>query len=174
MKVRKNFNWCFFKNRALILLKGSIGQLKFKIPLRVFEKATNSFIYPTKAPLQLLLSLFKIGFLGITIGFGLKMILKGVGFRGREFLGNPFFGNYNYRYPLLVLHLGYTGRLLFWFPLSLFIRCRRFRLSIIGCEKSLIKQTALRIRSLRLPDIYRGKGIQYVGEQFHFKIGKQR
>ncbi len=46
------------------------------------------------------------------------------------------------------------------------------RVHIRGIDKQLVGQTAAAIRSKRLPDRYKGKGIRYVGEVVKLKAGK--
>jgi large subunit ribosomal protein L6 len=41
-----------------------------------------------------------------------------------------------------------------------------------SCDKQLIGQFAARVRDLRPPEPYRGKGIRYLGEQIRHKAGK--
>lgn len=43
---------------------------------------------------------------------------------------------------------------------------------VIGIDKALVGQVAANIRSLRKPDVYKGKGIRYKGEQIKLKPGK--
>ena len=46
-------------------------------------------------------------------------------------------------------------------------------LAIIGIDKQLVGQTASKIRELRPPEPYKGKGIKYKGEHIRRKIGKR-
>jgi large subunit ribosomal protein L6 len=45
-------------------------------------------------------------------------------------------------------------------------------MSIKGADKQTVGQVAADIRSLRAPDVYKGKGIRYVGEVVRKKVGK--
>ena len=45
-------------------------------------------------------------------------------------------------------------------------------LTLNGIDKQLIGQVAANIRSLRPPNIYKGKGIRFAGEQIKLKVGK--
>jgi len=45
-------------------------------------------------------------------------------------------------------------------------------LTLSGIDKHLIGQVAANIRSLRPPDVYKGKGIRYEGEHIKLKAGK--
>lgn len=46
------------------------------------------------------------------------------------------------------------------------------RFSVSGIDKQLVGETAARIRKLKKPEPYKGKGIHYVGEQIRRKVGK--
>src|SRR5687767_7568358 len=46
------------------------------------------------------------------------------------------------------------------------------RLSVIGIDKQLVGEEAARIRRVRPPEPYKGKGIRYAGEQVRRKAGK--
>jgi large subunit ribosomal protein L6 len=45
--------------------------------------------------------------------------------------------------------------------------------TIRGADKELVGQTAAKLRALRKPDPYKGKGIRYVGEMIRRKVGKK-
>jgi large subunit ribosomal protein L6 len=46
------------------------------------------------------------------------------------------------------------------------------RIKVSGIEKELVGEMAARIRKIRPPDVYKGKGIRYAGEQVRLKAGK--
>ena len=46
------------------------------------------------------------------------------------------------------------------------------RLSVLGIDKQLVGEEAARIRRVRPPEPYKGKGIRYAGEQVRRKAGK--
>lgn len=46
------------------------------------------------------------------------------------------------------------------------------KLSVKGIDKQLVGETAARIRKLRRPDPYKGKGVRYAGENIRRKVGK--
>lgn len=46
------------------------------------------------------------------------------------------------------------------------------KISVAGIDKTLVGQVAARIRDVRPPEVYKGKGIRYVGEVVHRKPGK--
>jgi large subunit ribosomal protein L6 len=46
------------------------------------------------------------------------------------------------------------------------------RLSVVGIDKQLVGEEAARIRRVRPPEPYKGKGIRYAGEHVRRKAGK--
>jgi large subunit ribosomal protein L6 len=46
------------------------------------------------------------------------------------------------------------------------------RFVVEGIDKQLVGETSARIRKLRKPDPYKGKGVRYQGEQVRRKVGK--
>ncbi|MBI2248105.1 MAG: 50S ribosomal protein L6, partial [Armatimonadetes bacterium] len=46
------------------------------------------------------------------------------------------------------------------------------RIVVSGIDKELVGQVAARIRAIREPDTYKGKGIRYAGERIKLKPGK--
>ena len=46
------------------------------------------------------------------------------------------------------------------------------KVTVSGIDKQQVGQVAAKIRSLRLPDPYKGKGVRYAGEQIRRKAGK--
>ena len=49
---------------------------------------------------------------------------------------------------------------------------RGTKLSLSSIDKQLVGEIAARIRKLRKPDAYKGKGVRYMGEQLKLKPGK--
>jgi len=47
------------------------------------------------------------------------------------------------------------------------------KVTVSGCDKQLVGQTAYQIKILRKPDAYKGKGIRYEGEKLRIKPGKK-
>jgi large subunit ribosomal protein L6 len=46
------------------------------------------------------------------------------------------------------------------------------RIKVAGIDKEVVGEMAARIRAIRPPDVYKGKGIRYVGEAVRRKAGK--
>lgn len=102
---------------------------------------------------------------GVTDGYKKDLELVGVGFRASN-QGN-----------LLDLSLGYSHNIVFEIPNELKVTTTQEKgknptVSLEGIDKQLLGQVAAKIRSLRKPEPYKGKGVKYAGEQLRRKAGK--
>jgi len=101
--------------------------------------------------------------LGVTEGFSRSLDIVGVGYRA-ELSGKS----------VLKLNLGYSNPVEFALPqgVTATVEERGTRVIIQGIDKHLVGNTAAKIRELRPPDAYKGKGIRYTGESLKLKPGK--
>ena len=97
---------------------------------------------------------------GVTKGFEKKLEMSGIGFKA-EVKGKN-----------LVLHIGYSHPVDFVVPVGVEITMEKDVIVIKGIDKGLVGETAARIRALKKPEPYQGKGIRYVGEIVRRKAGK--
>lgn len=102
---------------------------------------------------------------GVTDGFKKDLELIGVGFKASN-QGN-----------LLDLSLGYSHNIIFEVPKELKVGTAQEKgqnptISLEGIDRQLLGQVAAKIRSLRKPEPYKGKGVRYVGEVVRKKAGK--
>ena len=102
---------------------------------------------------------------GVTEGFARKLELVGVGYKASN-QGN-----------LLDLSLGYSHNIIFEVPKELKVTTAQEKgqnptISLEGIDKQLIGQVSAKIRSLRKPEPYKGKGVKYAGEYIRRKAGK--
>ncbi len=98
---------------------------------------------------------------GVTTGFSRKLELVGVGYRA-ELKGK-----------VLQLALGYSHPIVFRAPDTIKIEApTQTNITISGIDKQLVGLVAAKIRSLRPPEPYKGKGIKYEGEYIRRKAGK--
>jgi large subunit ribosomal protein L6 len=98
---------------------------------------------------------------GVSKGFEKKLEIVGIGYRS-ELKGSN-----------LALYLGYSHPIDFPLPkgISAEVEKQTF-VTIKGIDKELVGQTAAKIRDLRKPDPYKGKGVKYAGEVLRKKAGK--
>jgi large subunit ribosomal protein L6 len=102
--------------------------------------------------------------LGVSKGYSCKLRLVGVGYRAS--VSNK----------VLTLKIGYSHEIKYDIPQDVDIFCGKTkgtRLLIRGIELQRVTQIASEIRSLRIPDVYKGKGIHYHKENIVLKKGKR-
>lgn len=97
---------------------------------------------------------------GVTKGFEKRLEMSGIGFKS-EIRGKN-----------LVLHIGYSHSVDFAVPAGVEVAMEKDVIVIRGIDKGLVGETAARIRALKKPEPYQGKGIKYVGEIVRRKAGK--
>ena len=102
---------------------------------------------------------------GVTEGYKKQLEIIGVGYRA------TFSGG------ILELNLGYSHPIYFVPPEGIDIevdtKSRKNPILIItGIDKELVGQVAAKIRSMRKPEPYKGKGVRYLDEQIRRKAGK--
>ncbi len=99
--------------------------------------------------------------LGVTKGFEKNLEIVGVGYRAEK-AGEKLVLRVGLSHPLEVTPLP---------GVSLAVEGAN-RIKITGIDKEAVGENAAEIRALRLPDVYKGKGIRYAGEVVHLKAGK--
>lgn len=98
--------------------------------------------------------------IGVTKGFERKLEIQGVGFRA-EVKG-----------AAVEFHVGFSHAVHFPLPPGITAAVDKNIITIQGIDAQLVGETAARIRAIRKPDAYHGKGIRYVGEVLKLKPGK--
>ena len=102
---------------------------------------------------------------GVTEGFKKELELVGVGYKAAN-AGN-----------ILDLALGYSHNILFEIPKEINLTTAQEKgknpiITLESVDKQLIGQVCAKIRSLRKPEPYKGKGVKFVGEVLRRKAGK--
>ena len=102
---------------------------------------------------------------GVSQGYKKELELVGVGYR----VSNEG--------QIMEFQLGYTHPIYICLPdqISVVTKSERNKLPYIcleSCDKELLGLVCAKIRSFRMPEPYKGKGILYVGEQIRRKSGK--
>ena len=98
---------------------------------------------------------------GVSKGFERTLEIVGVGYRAEQ-AGSNLVVRVGYSHPVEVLPLP---------GVSLAIEGAN-RIKVMGINKEVVGEMAARIRRIRPPDAYKGKGIRYAGELVHLKPGK--
>jgi large subunit ribosomal protein L6 len=102
---------------------------------------------------------------GVAKGYKKELELVGVGYRAEAKGQN------------LELSLGYSHEIILQLPAEVKVETKTERrsnpvITLTCIDKQLIGHVAAKIRSLRPPEPYKGKGIKFVGEQLRRKAGK--
>ncbi len=99
---------------------------------------------------------------GVTDGFTKQLEIQGVGYRARL------------HGKALELSVGYSHTVPMPAPDGIeFEVPQPTQIIVKGIDKQLVGETAARIRRVRPPEPYKGKGIRYAGEQVRRKVGKR-
>ncbi len=160
-------------NDNVVTVKGPKGELKQPIDrdIKVAVEAGNiNVTRPTdqirhKALHGLSRALVANLVKGVTDGYEKKLELIGVGFKAAN-QGN-----------VLDLSLGYSHNIIIEVPKELKVATAQEKgknpeITLNGIDRQLIGQVAAKIRSLRKPEPYKGKGVRYMGEVVRKKAGK--
>jgi len=102
---------------------------------------------------------------GVVEGYKKNLELIGVGFKASN-QGN-----------VLDLSLGFSHNIVFEIPKELKVATAQEKeqnptISLEGIDRQLLGQVAAKLRGLRKPEPYKGKGVRYVGEVVRKKAGK--
>lgn len=152
----------------LVTVKGPRGILERTIPpeirIKVEEDKVTVTIGDGSIRSRSLHGLFRVLLAnmvtGVTKGFEKTLEIVGVGYRA-ELNGRT-----------AVFNVGYSHPVKFPLPEGIDAKIERTRITISGIDKELLGQTAAKIRSIRSPEPYKGKGIKYADEIIRRKAGK--
>lgn len=98
---------------------------------------------------------------GVSKGFEKRLQIQGVGYRAQA------------QGKKLTLNVGYSKPVEMEMPEGIQVAVERNTEVILnGIDKEILGNTAARIRAVRPPEPYKGKGIRYLGEQIRRKAGK--
>ncbi len=158
----------------VLKVKGPLGELSQKVDPDIkvtIEDNEIKFERPTNQPRHrsmhgLYRALINNMVEGVSKGFETKQELVGVGYRVAA------------QGQLLTFSLGYSHEIQFMLAPEIKAEVPQVKkgenpvLILRSHDKQLLGQVAAKIRSLRKPEPYKGKGIKFVGEQLRRKAGK--
>ena len=157
----------------VVTVKGPKGELKESIDRDITMEVAEgkiSFVRPTdqirhRAMHGLYRALVGNMVKGVTEGYKKELELVGVGYKAAN-QGN-----------VLDLALGYSHNIVFEIPKELKVvtsqeKGENPKIVLEGIDKQLLGQVAAKIRGLRKPEPYKGKGVKYKGEFIRRKAGK--
>ena len=153
----------------IVRIKGPKGELSQAIrpEIKVEIKEDKIIVSPqketkqTKAFWGLFRALLFNMIEGVTAGFEKKLEIQGIGFKatveGEDIL----------------LNVGYSHQVKIKIPPEIKISVEKNIITVSGIDKELVGQIAAKIRRVKPPEPYKGKGIRYLGEQVRRKVGKK-
>ena len=158
----------------VVKVKGPPGELSRKVDADItvtIEGNEIKFTRPTDQPRHrslhgLYRALVNNMVIGVSEGYTIKQELVGVGYR------------VDVQGQLLIMSLGFSHEVQIMLPAEIKAEAEPVKkgqnpvLVLKSADKQLIGQVAAKIRSLRKPEPYKGKGIKFVGEQLRRKAGK--
>ena len=158
----------------VVKVKGPLGELSQKVDADItvtIEGNEIKFTRPTDQPRHrslhgLYRALVHNMVVGVSEGYTIKQELVGVGYR------------VDVQGQLLIMSLGFSHEVQIMLPAEIKAEAEPVKkgqnpvLVLKSFDKQLIGQVAAKIRSLRKPEPYKGKGIKFVGEQLRRKAGK--
>jgi len=99
---------------------------------------------------------------GVKDGFERRLEIVGIGYRAQM------------QGKAIQLALGYSHPIVFTLPDGITAEIdKQTAITLRGADKALLGETAAKLRALRKPDPYKGKGIRYAGEVVRRKVGKK-
>ncbi|MGB7957669.1 MAG: 50S ribosomal protein L6 [Minisyncoccia bacterium] len=153
----------------ILTVKGPKGELTVKIVPGVVVSSKDGGVWiaegknlANSAMLGTTWALIRNAIEGVTKGFAKKLEIEGVGYRaaieGKD----------------IVLFLGYAQPVRVPVPDGIMVAVEKNTAILIsGMSKEDVGQIAAKIRALKKPEPYKGKGIHYEGEVIRRKVGKK-
>jgi large subunit ribosomal protein L6 len=153
---------------AVLQVEGPKGKLQHEIPPGLkLETADNKITVSREVEQKKVRALHGLTrtlianmVCGVTQGFKKELEIVGVGYRA-DISSN-----------VLNLTLGYSHPIKFPLPEGITGKVDKQVITLEGIDKGLVGQTAAKVRRLRKPDSYKGKGVRYLGEVIKTKVGK--
>ena len=147
---------------------GPKGELNFKIPGEIKVRIEEGKIYVAQSSQTneenalsgLTRAIIANMLKGVSQGFEKKLELSGVGYRAQASGSN------------LTLSVGFSHQVNIVGDNGITFSVDENIITVTGVDKAMVGNTAARIRSVRPPEPYKGKGIKYQGERIRRKVGK--
>ena len=158
-------------DQNLVTVKGPKGTLSHAVATPITVERNEDGVLEVKRPDDervskslhgLTRTLISNMVVGVTEGYEKKLEIVGVGYRVLP--KGP---------TQLEFQLGYSHTIVFDAPEGItFTTEGPTKLGVVGIDKQLVGETAAKIRKLRKPEPYKGKGVRYAGEHIRRKVGK--
>ena len=156
-------------NDRRVTVRGPRGELSWEVPLSIgVEMIGRELVIAPRASSKKTAALWGLSRAlvanmveGVQKGFEKKLELEGIGYRvSADGSG-------------LLLQLGFSHPVKFPAPEGIGFQVERNLITVSGIDKAQVGEVAARIRALKPPEPYKGKGIRYRGEAVRRKAGKK-
>jgi large subunit ribosomal protein L6 len=160
-------------DKNIVTVKGKLGELKQEVDPAITVKVEDGNVVlqrsaeskDQKSKHGLYRALIANMVKGVTEGYSITQELVGVGYKATA------------TGQVIEFALGYSHNIFFEIPTEVKVetkveRGRNPLIILTSIDKQLIGQVAAKIRSLRKPEPYKGKGIKFQGEELRKKVGK--
>lgn len=152
----------------LVKVKGKTGELSQEVKGKIKVTTDGNKVLveskeegrSNKAMHGLYRSLIQNMVWGISKGWNKGLEMVGVGYRA-QVTGDK-----------LILNVGFSHPVEFVLPKGIKAEVKENKINISGIDKQLVGEIAAKIRRIRKPEPYKGKGIRYIGEVVRRKAGK--
>ena len=154
----------------IITVKGPKGEIKQSViaGILVAKKENELIVAPVKESKQwskfwgLTRALLHNNIVGVNEGFVKKLEMVGVGYKAAMSDSRT-----------LKIEAGFSHSVMMIVPDGLTATAEKSYITISGFDKQKVGQFAAKIRAIRPPEPYKGKGIRYQGEKVRRKEGKK-
>jgi len=153
-----------------LVVKGVKGEIRIPAPKGLNVAVENGIIQVTrehndKASKSLhgyLRAVLANAVIGVTKGWTRTLELSGVGYRASMSGAN------------VVLSVGFSHTVTIAPPAGITFAVVENKINVTGIDRQIVGQTAAKIREVKKPEPYKGKGIKYEGEYIRKKAGKAK
>jgi large subunit ribosomal protein L6 len=154
-----------------VTVKGPLGEMSIDVnPKLTVKKEDNRLVVQRPSDQKIYRELHGLTrnlianmVAGVSKGYEKTLEISGVGYKAALVKGEN-----------LMLNLGFSHPVLYPLPkgIKATVDPKQTTVTIKGIDKQLVGQVAANLRSLKLPEPYKGKGIKYSSEVIHRKEGK--
>jgi len=157
-------------DNAVVTVRGPKGELSQRVPREMIVEVGDGVIQVTRPTDSgqhrslhgLTRTLVANMVTGVTNGFHKRLEIVGVGYRA------------NLKGDDLELLVGYSHPVIIQPPENVSFETPQATVVVVnGIDKQVVGETAAKIRAIRPPEPYKGKGIRYAGEHIQRKVGKR-
>jgi large subunit ribosomal protein L6 len=160
----------FKYDNAVVSVKGPKGELTQRVPCEMLVEVADGVIMvkrptdsgPHRSLHGLTRTLIANMVTGVTDGFEKRLEIVGVGYRA------------GLKGDALELQVGYSHPVIIEPPEHITFETPQQTVVVVkGIDKQVVGEVAAKVRAMRPPEPYKGKGIRYAGEYVQRKVGKR-